>query len=112
MGEFGRHQSPLKPTRLFSSWEQNMKTVFWLSLVWAVSADQLIELDSTLEPFFKFEMFIDFIFYQFRSQTDWRKVCVCLFVKIMEAKSVVDQTGRSALGGFFWISLLFCQCCQ
>ena len=42
--------SPLKPTRLFSSWEQNMETVFWLSLVWAVSADQLIELDSTLEP--------------------------------------------------------------
>ena len=35
---------------LFLLWEQNMKTVFWLSLVSAVSADQLIELDSTLEP--------------------------------------------------------------
>merc|ERR1711936_283313 len=111
MGEFGRHQSPLKPTRLFSSWEQNMKTVFWLSLVWAVSADQLIELDSTLEPFFKFEMFIDFIFYQFRSQTDWRKVCV--FV----CKGNGGQIGGGSNGSkcswwLFWISLLFCQCCQ
>ena len=26
---------------------------------------------------------------------------MCLFVKVMEAKSVEDQTGRSALGGFF-----------